>query len=89
MPKPIHFHKYEKFNWPNGKSYYKCILPGCSHYLPIATLAVGRETLCHGHDCYNLVVITREDITRGVKRFMCECCKELRKQRREELSNII
>ena len=84
----VHYHKYERQTWPSGKPFYKCQLPGCNHYLPIAHLAVGRESLCWGTECNHLVTITREDITREVKKPMCQDCKEARKQRKEELSKI-
>jgi hypothetical protein len=86
--KPIHFHQYERFNWPNGKPYYKCIQPGCPHYLPIALLAIGRESLCHGFNCNKLVVITKEDVVKEVKFPMCSDCKDKRRERREELRNV-
>jgi hypothetical protein len=69
MPKQQspHYHKYERINWPNQKPFYKCALPNCPHYLPIARLAEGRESLCWGYECNHLVTITREDITKEVK----------------------
>jgi hypothetical protein len=83
-----HFHKYELRKWPNQKSFYKCVLPGCSHYLPIARLAEGRESLCHGFECNNLVTLTHEDVVREIKKPMCSVCKERRKEKKEELSRI-
>jgi hypothetical protein len=83
-----HYHRYERQLWPSGKAFYKCMLPGCPHYLPLATLAVGRESLCWGTECNHLVIITREDVTREVRKPMCSDCKEARKQRKEELSKI-
>lgn len=90
MPKQqsVHYHKYQLFKWPSGKTFYKCILPGCPHYLPLAHLTIGRESLCHGYMCNNLTVITREDVSRGVVYPMCSECKEKRKERREEMSKI-
>jgi hypothetical protein len=90
MPKvrSIHYHKYMRLNWPNGKPYYKCCEPNCPHYLPLADLAVGRESLCWGYLCNNLVLITKEDVMRQVKYPHCEECKEKRKEKREELKAI-
>jgi hypothetical protein len=90
MPKKQsqHFHQYERMNWPNGKPFYKCMQPGCPHYLPIANLAVGRESLCWGYLCNNLVTITRGDVMREVKHPMCQECKEKRALIREELIRI-
>lgn len=86
--KIIHFHKYERQIWPSGKIFYRCMEPNCSHYLPMATLAIGRESLCWGRGCNNLVLITKEDVAKGIKSPMCDRCKEKRKQIRQELSRI-
>jgi len=83
-----HYHKYERMNWPNGKAFYKCMEPNCPHYLPIATLAIGRESLCWGWQCNKLVVITKEDIQNEIKKPMCQECKEDRMRRREELRKV-
>jgi hypothetical protein len=83
--KSQHYHKYERLNWPNGKAFYKCMEPNCTHYLPIATLAIGRESLCWGFMCNNLVTLTREDINREVKYPTCEKCKIKKKEAREEV----
>lgn len=82
------YHKYERFYWPNGKAYYRCMLPGCSHHLALAEMAVGRESICWGHMCNRLVTITKEDVRRLVKYPMCERCKQERQEKREELMNI-
>lgn len=87
MEKPLHFHKYERMKWDNGKPFYKCMEPGCNHYLPHLALAIGRESLCWGN-CARLVVITKEDVHQGVKHPMCPFCKTERKERREQLSTI-
>jgi hypothetical protein len=93
---PQHFHKYEKHSWDTGTVFYKCMLPGCAHYLPHAILAVGRESLCwgkleNGQDCMHLVIITKEDVQRngGLLHPMCEICRTARKERREELRRIV
>jgi hypothetical protein len=91
MPKQAspHYHKYECFRWPNGKPYYKCMLPNCPHYLPVANTVIGRESLCWGPECNHLVTLTREDVTREIRRPMCEDCKNKRKERKQELSSIL
>jgi hypothetical protein len=86
--KSPHYHKYERMNWDNGKIYYKCMEPGCPHYIPHANLAIGRESLCWGINCNKLVIITKEDIARQALHPMCSDCKRLRALRREELRNI-
>jgi hypothetical protein len=85
MAKSIHYHKYQRLTWPSGKAYYKCMEPNCPHYLPVAELAIGRESLCWGFLCNNLVLITKDDIIRKTQNPMCDECKEKRKERREEL----
>lgn len=84
----IHFHRYERMTWPNGKIFYKCMEAGCPHYLTVATLAVGRESLCWGIDCNKLVIITKEDVMRGTKKPMCNECRELRLELRKDLEAI-
>jgi hypothetical protein len=86
MPKKqIHYHKYERMNWPNGKAFYKCMEPNCTHYLPVENLVIGRESLCWGYLCNNLVVIEREDILRKIKHPTCDSCKQIQKNKREEV----
>jgi len=86
--KPVHYHKYERQKWPNGKSYYKCMQPGCPHYLPLAQLAIGRESICWGYLCNHLVLLTKDDISNNIQYPMCEECKEKRAMKREELKSI-
>lgn len=90
MPKsktPVH-HKYERFYWPNKKPFYKCMVPGCAHYLPMVELAIGRESICWGPGCNRLVTITKEDVQRDLKHPMCEDCRRERQEKREELMKI-
>jgi hypothetical protein len=89
MKQTLHFHRYEKMIWPNGKIFYKCMEPGCPHYLPVANLAIGRESLCWGPGpCNKLVVITKEDVQRGTKKPMCDECRGERQENREALKGI-
>lgn len=87
MAKSPHFHKYEKFTWPGGRSYYKCMQPGCPHYLPVMSLAIGRESICWG-DCGRLVLITKEDVHNEIKKPLCDECKKERADRKRELSEL-
>lgn len=88
IEKPVHYHQYERFFWPSGKPYYKCMTVGCPHFLSVAGAAIGRESLCWGDQCNKLVTITKEDVLRQVKRPMCESCKKVRAERRRELSRV-
>lgn len=63
------------------------MLPNCAHYLPLAMLAVGRESLCWG-GCNRLVTITKEDIENEIKKPLCELCRKERKMRREEMIGV-
>ena len=84
-----HTHKYERVQLGNnGYTVYKCILPGCPHFIQL-NLALGRLTLCHG--CNEEIMIDKSMIQFhgvGVKKPLCEKCKEERKKRREQLSAI-
>ena len=75
--------------WPSGTPFYKCMEPGCPHYLPTAILAVNRESLCWGPHCNNLVTITLEDVNRKLKKPMCDRCKKERLERRKEMEKIV
>jgi hypothetical protein len=86
--KQTHYHKYERMLWPNKKPFYKCMSPGCSHYLPVETLVINRESLCWGPMCNNLVTITRDDVNREVKHPTCDSCKLKKRELREEIMKI-
>lgn len=45
MTKTKHVHRYKRFVWPNGSRAYRCILPGCTHFIA-EHLILGREALC-------------------------------------------
>lgn len=87
MPKRDHFHQYERMSWPSGKIFYKCMAVGCSHYLPVPELVIGRESLCWG-SCNRLVVITKEHVQKEIKKPMCDDCRSERKERREALASL-
>jgi hypothetical protein len=56
---PNHIHKYRKVNLGgNGKKYlvYRCMKPGCSHYIP-CMMAEGKLAECYR--CHMPFVITR------------------------------
>jgi len=44
--KPEHIHKYSRVKSTNGNIVYRCMLPGCTHYVP-KYLVKGRISLCH------------------------------------------
>jgi hypothetical protein len=87
MKKIIHYHKYERMTWPNGRVFYKCMLPGCPHYMPIAELAIGSESLCW-NGCNRLVIMTKDDFSRELKHLLCEVCKAEKIAKREEMAKL-
>jgi hypothetical protein len=88
MPKTNHIHKYERVEvGKKGWVVYKCVLPGCSHYLPVANLMIGKESLCHGI-CEGTTIYTQDDYNQKLKRPMCESCRELRKMQKMSVENV-
>ena len=61
---------------------------GCNHYLPLAELAIGRESLCWGPGCNRLVTVTKDMVQKGIKHPMCDFCREERMETREALKNL-
>lgn len=84
-----HTHKYQREEaGKKGWIFYRCILQGCSHYLPVATMIIGKESLCHG-TCDGTVIYSTEDFTQKLKRPMCKECREIRKFQREQLTSVV
>ena len=54
--KPTHLHKYKRvFPWGKGKSpVYKCMVPGCAHYI-VPGLLMGK--ICECWRCGSAMVI--------------------------------
>ena len=81
--KPTHLgpHKYERMERKSGHVIYKCMLPGCPHFLPYDELAIGRESLCWGQ-CGGPVIIDREMVMHNKRRHpRCLGCINERKDR--------
>ena len=88
MAKIKHLHKYERIELGSkGWIIYKCMLPGCTHYLPMAKLIVGKESLCWGL-CDGTVIYTQDDYEKKLKHPMCESCREQRKEQRQALASL-
>lgn len=82
-----HVHKYElAIIGKNGYLIYKCVIPGCPHYLN-NVLATGRLCLCWG-ECGDAVAIDKLMVQKEIKHPMCDSCREARAKRREELIAI-
>lgn len=58
--KPDHLHRYKRINLSKKGIdpywVYKCVKPGCSHYIPTA-LSEGQ--ICECNKCYEPMVITK------------------------------
>jgi len=81
-PKMIHNspHKYERIERKSDHVVYKCMLPGCPHFLPYEELAIGRISLCWG--CGAEVELDREMVMHNHrKRPKCQKCIDERKER--------
>lgn len=87
MKKTQHIHKYERTEvGRKGWVIYRCMLPNCPHFINEA-LIVGRISLCHGV-CDGAVLYSQDDLNQKLKKPMCEHCRMLRKQQKEEISRI-
>lgn len=83
-----HVHKYERVEaGKKGWVIFKCMLPGCTHFLPVAKMMVNRMSLCWGI-CDGLAIYTQRDYEVNLKHPMCEPCREIRKNQREEMLKI-
>lgn len=40
-----HVHRYMRTR-PRNEIIWKCMLPGCSHYIPLNTTVIGRNSIC-------------------------------------------
>lgn len=89
MKKPVHngHHKYERVSAPSGYEIYKCMMPGCSHYLPFLALAIGR--LSHCWSCDGEVELTQEMVNKWkTVKPRCEKCKKERKLAIQALKDV-
>jgi len=83
-----HVHKYERTELgKKGYEIYKCRLPDCPHYVPVA-IATGRLSLCWAN-CGNAVMLTQEMVNHDkVWRPLCDTCKKLRAERRKAMREL-
>lgn len=82
-----HIHKYERCRLgsfkKSGHEIYKCVIPGCPHYMIDMEAVVGRLSQCWGEDCTNEVEMTRFIVfSEKRKRPICSSCKEERRFKR-------
>jgi hypothetical protein len=86
--KKNHVHKYERTKLGNkGYEIYKCRLPDCPHYVPVA-VATGRLSLCWA-GCGNAVMLTTEMVDHDkVWRPFCDSCRKSRAARRKAMQEL-
>jgi|SRR5665213_641658 len=88
MPKLRHLHKYERTEiGKKGHVVYRCVILGCSHFLPSQQLIINRESLCWGV-CGDIVVYTQDDYNQKLKRPMCASCRLERQKQKEVLQSV-
>lgn len=89
---PDHLHKYKKVNLgQNGKEYliYRCMKPGCSHYIPVA---MSEGKLCECDRCHEPMIITKIVMQgsggKPMARPHCPNCVKTKKDKNENVDAI-
>lgn len=78
-----HVHKYMLVDYgKNNRKVFKCMVPGCTHFMPHLELALGQYSQCWG-GCGTDIIINQRHLK--IKKPMCELCKEARKLRQDDL----
>lgn len=72
---PDHLHKYKRVDLGNKYLVFKCMVPSCSHYVPLK-LAEGK--LCECNRCGNPMVITKANV--DLARPHCIDCTKRKKE---------
>jgi formylmethanofuran dehydrogenase subunit E len=72
---PDHLHKYKRIKLGNGYKVYKCINPGCSHYVSVK-LVEGQ--ICQCNRCGQPMVMDRAAMQ--LARPHCYSCTKSRRQ---------
>lgn len=80
-------HLYERFDTRSGKALYKCMIPGCPHYISKGELIIGRLSRCWG-ECGREAVITKDVYQDKIKKPYCETCRQERKEAREAMASV-
>jgi len=82
--KQKHIHQYKKIDIGVRNKYevYKCVLPGCTHYMPNMNSVVNSLSMCNG-GCGKTLLMTQAIVTARTEKPLCEKCKEIRKKERE------
>lgn len=77
-----HIHKYKRFKTVKGKDFWRCMIPNCTHVLYDRALLLGRPCLCWY--CNEGFLLYDVEQAKPV----CRDCKEVRKEKREQLKRI-
>lgn len=83
-----HIHKYKRFLvGKGGHMIFRCMIPGCSHFIPNKELVIGAISQCWG-DCGNTVILNylHTSTNQTGARPLCQECKDTKRRRREMLS---
>lgn len=69
--KTSHIHQYQKVEWgKNGTIVWRCVLPGCSHYLHDQFID-GKRSLCN--ECRAVFIMNKDKMRR--KKPKCDRCQ--------------
>ena len=72
-----HIHKYKRFEFSNGRLAYRCMLPGCRHYI-LPQFLMGQRSICWR--CGNAFTINAAQARMAKP----TCCKEKKMNEVEE-----
>lgn len=83
-----HVHKYKKVVLGKNYTVYKCVLPGCDHYISVA-LALGKIAECWR--CGSPFTITADIIRKGrvVAKPHCKPCTKSKKEKTEIIEKLL
>lgn len=87
MPVQDHIHKYRRILQSKAKKYYiyKCVLAGCSHFVPKNLFITGREALCN--KCNKKSVVTMDPWWQKTAKPHCGCTSMVKMRRDNALKN--
>ena len=87
MSKEQHIHKYQRMKIGKKEHViYRCMLDGCSHFLPNEQLIINRQSLCW--ECSEPVTYSQKMFHEKIKRPVCADCSTARIERKEALRTL-
>lgn len=84
-----HVHKYRRFLiGDNDHIIFRCMIPGCSHFLPTKELAIGALSQCWG-ECGEVVELNylHTNPKHSAAKPLCEACKDIKRKRRQAFAS--